>query len=205
MLVCYLFLPLCHVIFSRRCLFLMLHLITSRFQLILQTMKPRSMTAWTHEPQVRNTLTVLLPDLLLHVSTYLAKNTRNQVEGQLWRHVMQLRDTLTVLLPDWYTQAKIARLSHKRENWSQVQAILFQNWGVVVSYQRTGVLSFPTSCISVDEDEFLHPEFRCRPSLLLLSALFARNTDAKVNFDIKHKIHLEIQMQISTCIEFSLR
>ena len=120
MLVCYLFLPLCHVIFSRRCLFLMLHLITSRFQLILQTMKPRSMTAWTHEPQLRNTLTVLLPDLLLHVSTYLAKNTRNQVEGQLWRHLMQLRDTLTVLLPDWYAQAKIARLSHKRENWSNI-------------------------------------------------------------------------------------
>ena len=127
------------------------------------------------------------------------KNTRNQVEGQLWSHLMQLRDTLTVLLPDWYTQAKIARLSHKRENWSQVQAILFQNWGVVVSYQRTGVLSFPTSCISVDEDEFLHPEFRCRPSLLLLSALFARNSDAKVNFEIKHKIHLQIQLQTPTC------
>ena len=53
------------------------------------------------------------------------KNTRNQVEGQLWSHLMQLRDTLTVLLPDWYTQAKIARLSHKRENWSQVHAILW--------------------------------------------------------------------------------
>ena len=76
------------------------------------------------------------------------ESTGNQVEGQLWRHLMQLRDTLTVLLPDWYTQAKIAHLSHNRENWSQVHAILFQNWGVVVSLEFW-VSQFPALLILV--------------------------------------------------------
>ena len=161
MLVYYPFLPLCHVIFSRRSLFLMLHLITGRFQHILQTIKPRSRTAWTHETQ--------------------------------------LRKTLTVLLPDWYTQAKIARLSHKPGKLKSTASNIVPK---LRSCGFTGVLSFPISWvidICVGEGEFLHPEFRCRPSLLLLSALFARKSDAKVNFEIKHKTHLEIQLQTPTC------
>ena len=62
-LVCYPFLPLCQVPLLD---------VTCNHRHVLQTMKQRSRTAWTHDTQLRKTLTMLIPDLLVHVSTYLA-------------------------------------------------------------------------------------------------------------------------------------